>query len=517
MNETQTVMPARQPRSRNPKRRRWLLICLALLVPLGFTVLAYLITQRSGVQSLADELAESDRLDPNWRMADIEAHRRPYPKPENNGINQIMASRQAMPPTAWPEWPFPQAGKDNGKLAGLRQRMDVSLEHDRFAPTLLNAEEERVLRAEVARARAAIELARQLTNYSHGRFPVKWTNDFVSTMLPHVQNVRETATLLKFDGLLRAHDQDLPGALEDVRAILHASRAIGDEQTFISQLVRIACDSVAVMMLERSLACGVAQEGDLAKLQKELEAEAQTPFFMAGFRGERAAIDWMLESVQKGDINYLRFRDILRMMGPFAGFFGGKGFANSPALDFNALRMYLNIRGERARHLHYLNEIARATELPTWEALDVIEAKEKAQAANPTFGLGLVTSCFRLYAADLRAKATLRTACTAVASERYRLANGKWPEKLSDLVPRYLAEVPLDPFDGAPLRLVRKGSSLFVYSVSQDKQDQGGAFVPNGNPMAPGSDIGFVLHDPARRRLPGKPFEFPETPGDGDP
>lgn len=497
-------------RTQKPRGRRRLLICLALLVPLAFAGLTYFYAQRTGAHSLAEALAESERLDPNWRLADLEATRQPYPAPEKNSINLVLEVRSAMPPTAWPEWPFPQAGTDPAKLAELRRLMDASLDHDRLAPTLLNSEQERALRAEIGRAKAAIDLARQLDQYSYGRFPVKWSNDLVSTMLPHVQNVRETASMLRYDGLLRAHDQDLHGALHDVTAILHASRAIGDEETFISQLVRIACDAVAMTLLERSLACGTAQESDLASLQKELEIEAHTPFFLTGLRGERANLDLMFETVQKGEISFPRYRQILLTMGSWASLFGGKSFASSAALELNALRMFLNIRGERARHLNYLNQIALGTKLPTWQALDVIESTEKAQSGNLTLGAGLISSCFRLYAADLRARATAVEAVLsmALALERYRLVNGKWPETLAELAPRYLSEVPLDPFDGAPLRLVRRGSALIVYSVSQDKQDQGGTLLPN--PTVPGSDIGFVLQDPAARRSPGKPFEFPD-------
>jgi hypothetical protein len=218
----------------------------------------------------------------------------------------------------------------------------------------------------------------------------------------------------------------------------------------------------------------------------------------------------MLESVQKGDISYSRFRRILMDLRLFAGILGGSGLPHGPAFEFNSVRMFLNVRGERARQLHHLNEISELAKLPSWEALSAIEAKEKALAGNEPIGGGLFSSCYKLYLADLRTKAILRTAYTALALERFLLARGKWPEKLVELVPQYLSEVPLDPFDGAPLRLVRKGSALIVYSVSQDKQDQGGTFL--ANPTLPGSEIGFVLHDPASRRQPGKPFEFPERP-----
>ena len=37
-----------------------------------------------------------------------------------------------------------------------------------------------------------------------------------------------------------------------------------------------------------------------------------------------------------------------------------------------------------------------------------------------------------------------------MALERYRLANGAWPDSLAALVPKYLETVPTDPFDGKP-------------------------------------------------------------------
>ena len=62
-----------------------------------------------------------------------------------------------------------------------------------------------------------------------------------------------------------------------------------------------------------------------------------------------------------------------------------------------------------------------------------------------------------------KARALLRCAAVAVALERYRLANGRWPDDLAALVPKYLAAVPADPFDGKPLRYARikRGRRVF--------------------------------------------------------
>jgi hypothetical protein len=61
-----------------------------------------------------------------------------------------------------------------------------------------------------------------------------------------------------------------------------------------------------------------------------------------------------------------------------------------------------------------------------------------------------VVSCFRDNALT---QAGLANAQAAVAIERWRLAHpGRLPDTLSELVPTYLTTVPLDPFDGQPVR-----------------------------------------------------------------
>jgi len=80
----------------------------------------------------------------------------------------------------------------------------------------------------------------------------------------------------------------------------------------------------------------------------------------------------------------------------------------------------------------------------------------------------------RFITADLRRIAQLRTARAGLALERYRLAMGKLPDMLGELVPAYLDAVPMDPFDGAELRYKRLEKGYVVYSIGQDGSDDGG-------------------------------------------
>ena len=347
---------ATQMRPQKQKRfsRRWIVLAILLMIPIGLTLFAYVAGRVAGDKRLEQAFSEADRLDPGWRFVDLEAKRLPYPEADKNGIDQVLRVRSAMPPSQWPLWPFPSFEGDPVYLAELRRAMDESLEGDRLAPTLLNAEQERVIRAEVARAADAIELARQMPNYPYGRYPVKWTKDYVSTPLPHVHEPRTVANLMNFDARLRAHNNDVTGACHDVKAILYASRAVGDEPNLISQLVRVAVDTVAVQVLERSLAWGRASEPVLSDLQMELEEEAQTPYFLTGLRGERACLDYLLENVQQGVITFADYRRLMTGMTKWPG----TSAPNEYMVELYSLRGYLKVRAERAQVLHHMNEIA---------------------------------------------------------------------------------------------------------------------------------------------------------------
>ena len=59
-------------------------------------------------------------------------------------------------------------------------------------------------------------------------------------------------------------------------------------------------------------------------------------------------------------------------------------------------------------------------------------------------------------------------AIVAVALERYRRAHARWPETLAALTPSPLREVPLDPYDGAPLRYHHRDDGVIVYALGPD-------------------------------------------------
>lgn len=62
-----------------------------------------------------------------------------------------------------------------------------------------------------------------------------------------------------------------------------------------------------------------------------------------------------------------------------------------------------------------------------------------------------------------------------LALQAYWLEHGQSPASLEDLVPEYLAEIPLDALDGWPLRYRREGDAYRVWSVGWNENDDDGA------------------------------------------
>jgi hypothetical protein len=75
----------------------------------------------------------------------------------------------------------------------------------------------------------------------------------------------------------------------------------------------------------------------------------------------------------------------------------------------------------------------------------------------------------------LRMEAARRVIITVIALKRFELKHGKLPEKISEHAPEFLSAVPIDPFDGQPLRYRPNGDGTFLlYCVGEDGVDDGG-------------------------------------------
>ena len=87
------------------------------------------------------------------------------------------------------------------------------------------------------------------------------------------------------------------------------------------------------------------------------------------------------------------------------------------------------------------------------------------------------------------ALARLRLLRTELSLRCYLAEQGRAPNRLEQLVPKYLQNVPFDPFGGNPLVYRAQGTNWLLYSVGKDGVDDGGKRV--GTSPASKGDLFF--------------------------
>jgi hypothetical protein len=462
---SQGQLASHRPRPRSSRRR--LFLCLGLLALAGVGLLAYFLLSSS---ALTEIMAEIDRQDAGWRLEEIEAGRQVLPEGANSAL-QVMAVKKLL--------------GGQGIHTPATDKM-----FDNLPPQVqLNLQQTAFLDKRFAALEKAVAEARKLKDMPEGRYPVRYSADFYTTVL-FCQDARASAELLQWDAARRSHAEDAKGALESCVALFHAARSMGDEPTFIPQLVRYACNAVSVYTLERTLAqaAGPPEEVMLKQVQAALEAEMHVPTFFIAVRGERAGAHRFLTGVADGTVQ-------TKMLGAIS----------NPA----EAAMMMTVPGYLTRQhtalLRYLTQVVEAAKLPHEQAEARLQALEKQIQDEPALVRHLAPAFGKVREAERRNLAYLRGACCSVAAERFRVARNEWPASLEALVAAgFLGAVPSDPYDGKALRCKRALDGLVIYSVGQDRVDNGGVFNRE-RPMDPGTDLAFRLWDVNHRRQPPNP------------
>ena len=292
-------------------------------------------------------------------------------------------------------------------------------------------------------------------------------------LLPDTQSVRAAARLLALEAHVRAHRGDAHGAAESILAMLSAGESLRQEPIIVSQLVHIAVQGMASGTAEKLVSGAPFAEADLARLQARFQGLNNDEGMLRALMGERAM-------------------GVQAIRNPASAFGGGgpPGPVAALVAGDHAVQLYLD----------WMDQVIAAARQPLPGRLDQVAAveagiRESLGGASPitrlrsTMPALLLPALQAAMAAGARGNATAQVTAAGIAAQRFRLKHGKLPARLEDLVPGFLPAVPMDPFDGRPLRWVVKGDELVVYSIGRNRIDEGGTRPAEG---AEG-DVVFVL------------------------
>lgn len=306
-----------------------------------------------------------------------------------------------------------------------------------------------------------MRLLRQASEKPGCCFDHAWADPGIDVLLPGLVSIRAGSRLLALDARSRAAAGDFRTALADTNAMFAMAEHAGSEPALLGVMVAAGMDHMACMTLEAVLTSGEASANELALLDVADTVSYQRLF---------ARALWMEEAV------------VIATYCDYGATFRYTEMLNRPRLWWEGkflapLYRVFMFDDDLASYREILKKCRGLAGQPYYQ---VSQRWQSFQGRLDGRTRGLLTNLMvpAIYRAAERAAeadARRRLAQLAVAVSRHRAAENQFPDTLADLVPEFLPAVPLDPFDGSPLRVKRTDQELVLYSVGPDGADDDGA------------------------------------------
>jgi hypothetical protein len=326
--------------------------------------------------------------------------------------------------------------------------------------------------AQIAELRAASHLL-------YAQFPVRWNHDPVNQLLPHLSLAKGLCQTLSVRACAALSAGKSDEALADTQVNYRLMSALRDEPLVISHLVRIAMNEITAQSLWEGLAARRWSEPQLEVLEKELASLDFIADEVRVLRGERASVNATCDRLVRSRSELQEGVESLQA-----------NPAQKKAASFALLMLFPRwlIRHSQILINEYeqeiINTLQQAQQQPQAHSpLDkaLVESWQQRLARTTPCNLlarQLIPVLFKLTNKSCNAQTTVNLARLAVALERHRLANGSYPEKLDALAPRFLEKIPLDVFDGKPLRYrLQSDGTFLLYSIGVNQTDDSGKVV----------------------------------------
>jgi hypothetical protein len=329
---------------------------------------------------------------------------------------------------------------------------------------------------------------RAASSREYSRFPVVYDLENPwDIIIPHLAKIKQTVQRLNLEACaeLAAGQSDL--ALADVKLMLALADSIKPEPFLISYMVRAACVHIAIQPVWEGLAEHSWTDAQL----KELQARFLSYNFLGDverpLNAERAEGTLTADLVSKKGLAY-------------AGRIGG--FLENNPEQFNNAVIYmiakvmpsgwydrdkLNYNKLFDAQFEGIVDLTARMVSPRKAALDAQAVERQIYTGSREgktlyairhhrlMALLLLPGLRNIQARAAIAQTAADQAALACALERYRLANGQFPETLAALSPQFMAHAPNDVITGEPFKYRRTEDGRFIlYSVGWDEKDDGG-------------------------------------------
>ena len=332
----------------------------------------------------------------------------------------------------------------------------------------------------------AIDLLHQVRERPKLDFQLDYAKG-ASMLVTHLAPLKVSAQLLDAATLSDLHQGDTGAALTNILTELALVQNDVRDDYLISHLVRLAITALAIAPTWEMLQATNVTETQLAALQQcwsqlEFLRDAENVFVI-----ERIVSDGDIRKSRESHEDFQRiFSGILSSSSPSTPnrlrLAAGENLWRSSE-SYSTQLKYLKrcqiiletLRAMQTNRSEYYKAdfdgmVARLSALRTTNSM-IVDALGVTDIQNYFGDFGLIRAVER----TLRTEDQRRLVVTAIALKRFQLEHGQWPETLAELSPEFLPSVPIDPYDGKPLKYHSNPDGTFLlYSVGEDGVDDGG-------------------------------------------
>jgi len=337
----------------------------------------------------------------------------------------------------------------------------------------------------LSRFDATIEELRQASQLPDSRFPLDYSKaDPATILLPHLASLKRSAMFLELRAIAELQTGQAGLAIADITLMERLINSIRTEPLLISHMVRIATLQLMLQPVWEGLADHLWSESQLSELETQLAKFDFVSDYQLAVCGDRAM---MIK-----EIFYLRdhpqmYPDLI----PFTSTGSLLPSVNIPLVILSKTHLvpsgwYYQNQLHCVRLMEQYLSVANA-EAHTFDPTLAGQAEAFLQNEHRHISPFNALECIQLswieqFSAPngfvlpfAHAQSSVDRARVAIALERFRLAQGKYPDSLDVLAPQYLNPVPKDVIGGQPLHYRLTADGQFVlYSVGWNKRDDGG-------------------------------------------
>jgi hypothetical protein len=289
-------------------------------------------------------------------------------------------------------------------------------------------------------------------------------SNMLNVPIPNFVAIREVARTLaqRMHCYLLLHEPDKALAeltlIHDLRHFTDC-RPTGKPMTLVAAMINVAVAGLYADAIGEGFRTHAWQEAQLVELQRQLsEVHLMIPV-AAALEAEPAATARSLQILPLREVIYALGTHVNLLPAPRGWVL--QNIANAEPFFYVGTEAF-DVAHERVRPRIFHDYRVR------------LDAFLEDRSPFKLFAALLIPNISKAAQTTTRNQNSINEALIACALERYRIANGSYPNALDALTPQFIEKLPHDIINGGPLKYRKTDNNFVLYSIGWNETDDGG-------------------------------------------